>query len=83
MRCPCGRDLLDQLVFWYTINGWEVTMTTGDIEAVPVDEVLVDSLIPRVVAAFNAHDADAFVAVMTEDVVFTMPHLHPCMDAPR
>lgn len=45
-------------------------MTTGDIEAAPVDEVLVDSLIPRVVAAFNAHDADGFVAVMTEDVVF-------------
>jgi ketosteroid isomerase-like protein len=37
----------------------------------------------HVVAAFNAHDADAFVAVMTEDVVFTVPHLHPCMDAPR
>ncbi len=48
----------------------EVTMTTGDTEATPVDEVLVDNLIPRVVAAFNAHDADGFTAVMTEDVVF-------------
>jgi steroid delta-isomerase-like uncharacterized protein len=45
-------------------------MTTGDTEATPVDEVLVDSLIQRLVAAFNAHDADGFVAVMTEDVVF-------------
>ncbi len=45
-------------------------MTTGDIEATPVDEVLVNSLIQRVVPAFNAHDADGFVAVMTEDVVF-------------
>ena len=45
-------------------------MTTGDTEATPVDEVLVDSVIQRVVAAFNAHDAGGFVAVMTEDVVF-------------
>ena len=45
-------------------------MTTGDTEATPVDEVLVDSLIQRLVRAFNAHDADGFVAVMTEDVVF-------------
>ena len=45
-------------------------MTTGDTEATPVDEVLVGNLIQRVVAAFNAHDADGFVAVMTEDVVF-------------
>ena len=45
-------------------------MTTGDTEATPVDEVLVNNLIPRVVAAFNAHDADGFTAVMTEDVVF-------------
>ena len=45
-------------------------MTTGDIEATPVDEVLVNSLVQRVVPAFNAHDAEGFVAVMTEDVVF-------------
>ena len=45
-------------------------MTTGDTEAAPVDEVAVSNVIPRVVAAFNAHDADGFVAVMTEDVVF-------------
>jgi predicted ester cyclase len=45
-------------------------MTTGDTEAAPVDEVLVSNLIARVVAAFNAHDADGFVAVMTEDIVF-------------
>ncbi|MGH3597433.1 MAG: nuclear transport factor 2 family protein, partial [Mycobacterium sp.] len=45
-------------------------MTTGDIEATPVDEVLVGNLIQRVLAAFNAHDADGFVAVMTEDIVF-------------
>ncbi|MGE5693902.1 MAG: ester cyclase [Candidatus Sericytochromatia bacterium] len=45
-------------------------MTTGDTEAAPVDEVVVSNVIPRVLAAFNAHDADGFVAVMTEDVVF-------------
>ncbi len=45
-------------------------MTTGDTEAAPVDEVVVSNVIPRVVAAFNAHDADGFVAVMAEDVVF-------------
>ena len=45
-------------------------MTTGDTEATPVDEVLIDGLVQRVLAAFNAHDADGFVAVMTEDVVF-------------
>jgi predicted ester cyclase len=45
-------------------------MTTGDTEAAPVDEVLVSNLIARVVRAFNAHDADGFVAVMTEDIVF-------------
>ena len=45
-------------------------MTIDDTQAAPVDEVVVSNLIPRVVAAFNAHDADGFVAVMTEDVVF-------------
>jgi predicted ester cyclase len=45
-----------------------VTMTTGDSEAAPVDEVLVSNLVARAVAAFNAHDADGFVALMTEDV---------------
>ena len=59
-------------------------MTTGETEATPVDEVLVNSLVQRVVPAFNAHDAEGFVAVMTEDVVFEqVPHPHPCMDAPR
>jgi predicted ester cyclase len=47
-----------------------MTMTIGDTEATPVDEVVVGNLIQRVVPAFNAHDADGFVAVMTEDVVF-------------
>lgn len=45
-------------------------MTTGDIEASPVDEFLVDGLIQRVVSAFNAHDADGFVAAMAKDVAF-------------
>jgi steroid delta-isomerase-like uncharacterized protein len=45
-------------------------MTTGDTETTPVDEVLVGTLVQRAVAAFNAHDADGFVALMTEDVVF-------------
>ena len=45
-------------------------MTTGETETTPVDEVLVNSLVQRVVAAFNAHDAEGFVALMTEDVVF-------------
>ncbi|MET0757212.1 MAG: ester cyclase [Mycobacterium sp.] len=45
-------------------------MKTGETEATPVDEVLVNSLVQRVVPAFNAHDAEGFVAVMTEDVVF-------------
>jgi predicted ester cyclase len=48
----------------------EVAMTTGDTEATPVDEVLVGNLIQRIVTAFNAHDADGYVAVMTEDVIF-------------
>ena len=43
---------------------------TSDTQAAPVDEVVVSNLILRVVAAFNAHDADGFVAVMTDDVVF-------------
>ena len=44
-------------------------MTTGDIEATPVDEVFADSLVQRAVEAYNSHDADKFVALMTEDVV--------------
>jgi steroid delta-isomerase-like uncharacterized protein len=44
-------------------------MTTGETEAAPVDEVFVDHLIQRAVTAYNAHDADGFVALMTEDVV--------------
>ena len=45
-------------------------MTTGETEQTPVDEALVDSLMfQRVVSAFNAHDAEGFVAGMTEDVV--------------
>ena len=43
-------------------------MTTADTTC-PVDEVLVSNLAARVVAAFNAHDADDFVALMTEDVL--------------
>lgn len=45
-------------------------MTTGETRAAPVDEALVSDVIARVLAAFNAHDADGFVAVMSEDVVF-------------
>jgi predicted ester cyclase len=44
-------------------------MTAGDTQQTPVDEVHVDTLMQRVVAAFNAHDADGLVAEMTEDVV--------------
>ena len=43
-------------------------MTTGDTEAAPVDEVFVSNLVERAAAAFSAHDADGFVALMTEDV---------------
>ncbi|MGZ4583911.1 MAG: nuclear transport factor 2 family protein [Mycobacterium sp.] len=45
-------------------------MTTGHVEAAPVDEAVVRDLVARVLAGFNAHDADRFVSVMTEDVVF-------------
>lgn len=44
-------------------------MTAGATEQTPVDEGLVNTLMQRVVAAFNAHDADSLVAEMTEDVV--------------
>ena len=36
----------------------------------PIAESLLDELISRVVDAFNSHHADAFVAVMTDDVIF-------------
>ena len=45
-------------------------MTSDNTEAAPVDEVLVSNLLPRVLAAFNAHDADGFAGVMAEDIVF-------------
>jgi predicted ester cyclase len=44
-------------------------MTSGDVQATSVDKDLVDGLIQRAVSAFNAHDAEAFVGVMSEDVV--------------
>jgi hypothetical protein len=44
-------------------------MTSSDTEQTPVDEDLVNTLMGRVVAAINAHDADGLVAEMTEDVV--------------
>ncbi len=44
-------------------------MTAGATEQTPVDEGLVDTLMQRVVEAFNAHDAGGLVAAMTEDVV--------------
>jgi hypothetical protein len=42
-------------------------MTTGDTDAT-VDQIFADSLVQRAMAAFNAHDADGFVALMAEDV---------------
>ena len=45
-------------------------MTSDNSEAVRVDKVLVSNLIARALAAFNAHDADGFVGVMAEDIVF-------------
>lgn len=36
----------------------------------PADEVVINGLIERAVAGMNNHDADRFVSVMTEDVVF-------------
>jgi predicted ester cyclase len=44
-------------------------MTSGDTAQAPLDEVLVDTVMRRVVAAFNTHNADGLVAEMTEDVV--------------
>lgn len=38
--------------------------------ATPADEAVVHGLIERAVAGMNNHDADRFVSVMTEDVVF-------------
>lgn len=43
-------------------------MTTGETEAAPVEEVLVNNIVERAAAAFSAHDPDDFVALMTEDV---------------
>jgi len=42
----------------------------GDDRGSPrVDEVLLGELLTQAISAFNAHDADGFVALMTEDVV--------------
>lgn len=46
------------------------SLTEDYSAATPVDEAVVDSLVRRVVPAFNAHDAEVFVSVMTEDIVF-------------
>src|SRR3954453_11824567 len=45
-------------------------MPRDDRGSALVDEDFLNELLPRVMAAFNAHDAAAFVAMMTEDVVF-------------
>lgn len=66
MSCTRERDLLDQLLSY--IPAAEAEQMTGDIKETRADEVLVTDLIHRVVSAFNSHDADRFVAVMTEDV---------------
>lgn len=44
-------------------------MTAGKTEATPVDESFLESFLLRALDAFNSHDADAFVDLMTEDVV--------------
>lgn len=44
-------------------------MPRDDSRSAPVDAVFLNDLLPRVIAAFNAHDVAAFVAMMTEDVV--------------
>lgn len=43
-------------------------MTTGETDATSVNQLFADGLVQRAMAAFNAHDADGFVALMTEDV---------------
>ena len=45
-------------------------MPRDDGGSAQADEVLLNDLLSRVIAAFNAHDAAAFTAMMTEDVVF-------------
>jgi steroid delta-isomerase-like uncharacterized protein len=45
-------------------------MTTGGSKQTAVDESVVQEQIAGVLEAFNSHDADRFVALMTEDVVF-------------
>lgn len=45
-------------------------MNSREIRSAPLDEVLVSETAARAAAAFNAHDADGFVAVMAEDIVF-------------
>jgi hypothetical protein len=60
-----------------------VAMTTGDTDAT-VDQIFADSLVQRAMAAFNAHDADGFVALMAETSSSnTAPPRHLCMDAMR
>lgn len=44
-------------------------MTVGKTEPIAVDESFLKDLLKRGVEAFNAHDAEGFVAVMTDDVV--------------
>jgi steroid delta-isomerase-like uncharacterized protein len=44
-------------------------MTGSESRPAPVDEARLNDLLARAVAAFNAHDADALVAMMTDDVV--------------
>jgi steroid delta-isomerase-like uncharacterized protein len=43
-------------------------MTTGETEP-PVDDSLVQDILRRALEAYNSHDAERLVALMTEDVV--------------
>jgi steroid delta-isomerase-like uncharacterized protein len=48
----------------------EISVIEGITESAPIPESILDELVPRVLEAFNSHDPDAFVAVMTDDVIF-------------
>jgi predicted ester cyclase len=52
------------------IDARSAMMTSDSTGPAPVDEVLLSDLIARVLAAFNAHDAEGFAGVMAEDIVF-------------
>ncbi len=48
-------------------------MTKHEIRLVPLDEAFANGFLERLRAIFNAHDLDAFVGLMAEDVVFEHP----------